>query len=538
MPECCGVVRLHKNSVLNGMERTVGVAAVVCLAVTALWLLTLSFVVHITPDTSIYLLHARTFGETLNRFELSHDSKGIMLTLMLALPVKLFGATMAAGAGTQAVAYLLAAGAIAWLMRPRLMVAMALACLWLIAAFSPLMWGGRCRPEDFGVAFAMIALAAAYRGQRLGMVMCGAMAAMGFLTKVPLALVPMGLGVAAGLLPTRHETRNVRNIVRDLAWLAAGFVVVTGIVLGWVVLMDDPVAWFRQTLQWPAEFKRAVGKAGLSLMGVGNLFALLQAGRLQWLFVGSIAGLFFGWRRGARRLVILLAVFLSLECVRVIIEGEPWHYLVSVMVAPMVIGAALSGCNRQGVVTMRGVGVVLVLLGPVLAATIPDAFLATQTRMVGQEMTPFETLADRMVPLYRKGEQIMVNGQGCQVLLYLRAPRPYPVLPLHLHAVSPAEYAAAEAHFRAHPPEWIIDSQPGWSPVPFHCIGHPDHLAYAYIPEGEPRRTKASDRLHLGDRYAPNRDAINLARRLLIRNPYRLTVDTGLHQAWHLKSAE
>ncbi|HZH49171.1 MAG TPA: hypothetical protein VFD86_05325, partial [Nitrospira sp.] len=32
-----------------------------------------SFIGHMTPDVSIYLLHARTFVETLNRFTLSWD---------------------------------------------------------------------------------------------------------------------------------------------------------------------------------------------------------------------------------------------------------------------------------------------------------------------------------------------------------------------------------------------------------------------------------------------------------------------------------
>jgi len=43
-----------------------------------------SFIVHMTPDISIYLLQARTFVETLNRFTPSWDNKGILLTFLLA----------------------------------------------------------------------------------------------------------------------------------------------------------------------------------------------------------------------------------------------------------------------------------------------------------------------------------------------------------------------------------------------------------------------------------------------------------------------
>ncbi len=515
----------------RGPLQLVAVAGTVLLVGIALWLLALSFAVHITPDASIYLLHARTFTETLNRFTLSHDSKGIMLMFLLALPVKCLGATMAAGALAQAVAYLVAAGVIIWLMRRQVGAAIALAALWMIVAFSPLMWGGRVRPEDFGIAFIMLALLGASRDSRWGIVLCGAMAAMGCFTKTSLLLSPLLVGIAGCLVGPRGRERGTRLLL-----LAVGFAAVAVVVLAWIVLLDDAGQWFRQTLQWPSEYKRAVDKAGLSRVSVGNLLALLQVGRLQWLFVGTVSGLFYGWKRGAGRLVVLLAVLLFAECLRVVVEGEPWHYAVAGMLPPMVLGAALCGLQRDGRMSMRGVGVVLILLSPVLAATLPDAAHATRLRLVEDTKAPLEVLAEFMAPHYRAGEQIMVSGQDYQVLLHLDAPRPYPVLPLHLHAVSREEREATVRHFLQRPPEWIIDSRPVTSPVPFRSVGHPDALTYAYVSIDESEWEKPRTGLSPGARYPTRRPAANLPCKLLREFPYHLVVDTGLHQAWRLST--
>jgi hypothetical protein len=519
------------GSLFPRLTRWVDVIGVTLLVAVAVWMLVLSFVLPITPDASIYLLHARTFTETLNRFALSHDSKGIMLVFLLALPVKCFGATMAAAATAQAVAYLGTAVAMIWLLRRSRGVAVALAALWLIAAFSPLMWGGRVRPEDFGIAFSMVALVAALGGRRSGLAICGALAALAFFTKGSLVLAPLGLGCMACFRRSRPKDRPARRIACDLGLLGAGAAVVVVLVVSWIVWGDDPAAWIRQTIQWPAEYKRAVGKSGLSLASVGNLFALLQAGRLQWLFVGGIAGICYGWRRGAHRLAVLLATYVACECLRVIVEGEPWHYLVAGLVPPLLMGCALGGVTSEGRMRRRGVGVALLLLAPVLWGQLPDAQQATRTRLLDPQKAPLEVLAERMAPLYVAGDPIMVNGPDYQLLLHLHAPRPYPVLPLHFYAVSPDEYALAEAHFDRQPPAWIIDSQPVNSPVSFDCIGHPDRLTYVYMASGGSNAAPFT----LGGGYPFEGDVGSIPRQLLAGHPYYLAVDTGLHQAWRLK---
>ncbi|MDP6491116.1 MAG: glycosyltransferase family 39 protein [Kiritimatiellia bacterium] len=515
----------------HALLRYLAGAGAALLAAMALWLLVLSFAVHITPDTSIYLLHARTFTETLNRFALSHDSKGIVLMFLLALPVKLLGPTMVAAASSQALAYLVTAAIIIWLWRKHMAVAISLAALWMMAAFSPLMWGGRVRPEDFGMVFTALAVFGALRDRRGGAVLCGAMAAVGFLTKTSLILSPLAIGLAGCLVGPRGRERLIRLVL-----LGAGLLVVSTLVSGWMVLLDDAGQWFRQALQWPAEYKHAVGKAGLSWARMTNLLALLQASRLQWLFVGSVAGLFFAWKRKAGRWAVVVAVWLLAECGRVVIEGEPWHYAVAGMLPPMVLGCAFFGLRQDGRVNGVGVGVLLVLLSPALVATLPDAALASRLRLVEHAKTPLETLAEYMRPHYRPGEQIMMGGVDYQLLLHLDAPRPYPVLPLHLHAVSEEERVRAEDHFRSRPPEWIVDSRPGTSPVAFQSIGHTDQLAYAYLPVEEVSGQKPRVGIKLGSRYPTRRSATDLPRRLLRDLPYHLVVDTGLHQAWHLSA--
>jgi hypothetical protein len=357
------------------------------------------------------------------------------------------------------------------------------------------------------------------------------MAALGFFTKTSLVLSPLVVGVGGCLV--RHRGRES---VTRLLLLAAGFAVVAAVVLAWIILLDDAGRAFRQTLEWPSEYKRAVGKGGLSWASVGNLFALLHAGRLQWLYVGSVAGLFYGWKRGAGRLALFLALLLLGECLRVVVEGEPWHYTVSGMVAPMVMGCAFFCYGREGRTTMCGVGVTLVLLIPMLVGALPDAARATRLRLVEHAKTPLEVLTDLVAPHYRSGEQIMVNGQDYQLLLHLDAPPPYPVLPLHMHAVSDEAREKAEHHFRRHPPEWIIDSRPVTSPVAYRCIGQPDALAYAYVPVEDSELKGPRTGLMPGARYPVRRPVTDLPSGLLREYPYYLVVDTGLHQAWRLSA--
>jgi len=102
-------VPIRTGSAAPGIPRPWSVVSAIAvgtpLAVLAALSVVNSFIGHMTPDISGYLLDTRTFVDTLNRFTLSWDSKGIMLMFLLALPVRIFGATMAAAALTQLCAH-------------------------------------------------------------------------------------------------------------------------------------------------------------------------------------------------------------------------------------------------------------------------------------------------------------------------------------------------------------------------------------------------------------------------------------------------
>ncbi len=84
--------------VRSGKDNTVYAITVAVLILLALTSVTTSFFRHFTPDNSIYLLHARTFLETLNRFTYSFDSKGIMIVWFYVPAVLLLGPTVVAAA--------------------------------------------------------------------------------------------------------------------------------------------------------------------------------------------------------------------------------------------------------------------------------------------------------------------------------------------------------------------------------------------------------------------------------------------------------
>lgn len=166
-----------------------------------------SFIGHMTPDISVYLPYARTFVETLNRFTLSWDSKGIMLMFVLALPVRVFGATMAAAALAQLCAYV---AGLYFLFR----VARSYADRWssallvLLATcviYSSYIWGGRVRPEDFAFACCAGCLYAGLRAKPRWWIAGGAMTACCLFLKITLVFAPGATLIAAAVADASNQ---------------------------------------------------------------------------------------------------------------------------------------------------------------------------------------------------------------------------------------------------------------------------------------------------------------------------------------------
>ena len=216
-----------------------------------------------TPDISVYLLDTRTFVETLNRFTLSWDSKGIMLMFFLALPVRVFGATMAAAALTQLCAHV---AGLCFLFR----VARSYADRWssallvLLATcviYSSYIWGGRVRPENFAFACCTGCLYAGLRAKPRWWIAGGAMTACCLFLKITLVFAPGATLIAAAVADASNEasalgeqqTLFLSTLARDLGWVLLGFAAVAGAALAWIVAFDDLAQCYRQTVEYPLQ---------------------------------------------------------------------------------------------------------------------------------------------------------------------------------------------------------------------------------------------------------------------------------------------
>lgn len=425
-----------------------------------------SFVKHITPDTSNYLLHARTFVHSLNGFTLSHDSKGILLTFALAPAVWAFGATMTAAAAAQLVAYGIGFVCLYFFVRSYAHVfgAWVVTLIGLCVVFSHLIWGGNARPEDFAVGYTAVALLAAWRRTPRWLAVGGGMAACCLFTKTTLVLAPGAVLIAACLCDNAapaadSDARSARSFVgsaRRLLWVGAGFALVAAVLLVWMALFDSLPQWYRQTIQWPAECSAA---SMFDFRSVRALLHLIWRSQLTGLFFIALLGLANGWLQGMRRLTVLTAVLLVAELVRVLLEGASWPYLLTVAIIPLLAGATLLGVHKNVAWNLSFVIwlVPLVCLLPLLRVTAIADSQALELRLSRHLPSPYEHLAAQMIAAgYRPGDSVFVNGNDYQLFLLLHAPPPAPVLPVHYPTVSPQERLATRQFYAQHHPEWVV----------------------------------------------------------------------------------
>ncbi|HKC96086.1 MAG TPA: glycosyltransferase family 39 protein [Nitrospira sp.] len=503
-----------------------------------------SFIGHMTPDISGYLLDARTFVETLNRFTLSWDSKGIMLMFLLALPVRVFGATMAAAALTQLCAHV---AGLYFLFR----VARSYADRWssgllvLLATcviYSSSIWGGRVRPENFAFACCAGCLYAGLRAKPKWWIAGGAMTASCLFLKISLAFAPgvtlitatIEDAISQGSPRGKQQTLFLSTLARDLGWVLLGFAAIAGAVLTWIVAFDDLGQMYRQTIEFPMENSRTYyGPRFQNISFLRTPIDLLAESRLEFLFVGCLPGLVYGWFKGFRREASLFGVLLMTECLRVAIERSAYPYLLTIMLAPMLLGVAFFGSGKKDSTTsMLGWIAPLCLLVPLLIPTAREQVSTFDLRVVKRLPAPYEYLAQQLSPRYRPGELIYVNANDQQIVLWLNAPRPFPIrYDTFVMATSQEERSRTVKQYQERPPNWIITREPQHSSVTFETWGSVDGAYHVYLPTGTSIRSGDTTRHD----PPPSRTGSSLA---VVGSPsstYTLEVDTGYLQAWHLR---
>ena len=500
-----------------------------------------SFIVHMTPSISIYLLHARTFVETLNRFTYSWENKGILLTFLLAPAVRLLGPTVQAAALVQLCAYAVAFYFLYRILRqfaPR-------SSSWLIVligicvAFSSNLWGAKARPEDFALACCAVCLYAALRAAPGWWIAGGAMIGCCALMKITLVAAPaavlLAAAVADAVKPAAPERGRAfaSTLFGDLARIAAGFAVVVGLGLAWVALFDDLGRCWLQTVVWPLHSR---GRSMLDFQLYATAARLILTCKLEFLLAGSVAGLAWGWHKGFGRAALLAGVFLAAEFLRIAAEGAQFPYLMTLTIIPMLVGASFFGCGGDGLLRRSLAWIVpLVLLAPVLPAAFLQQGRAFDLRAVQRLPSPSEYLAERMHQRYRPGETVLVTFNQHHILLLLNAPRPEPILQLHfVPGGAPEEEQRRTAkHYAEFPPDWIVTSHSAQNPVTFATLGWLDGPYYVYLRPSEAALEADAKKVSA----TPPRSGGDLTPMVPTSRLYRLEVDIGGMQAWHLMPA-
>ena len=500
-----------------------------------------SFIVHMTPDISIYLLHARTFVETLNRFTLSWVNKGILLTFLLAPAVRLFGPTVWGAALVQCCTHAVAFYFLYQILRgfaPRASSGL-IVLIGICVVFSPHLWGGKERPEDFALACAAVCLYAALRAAPGWWIAGGAMVGCCALTKITLVAAPaavlLAAAVADAVKPAAPERRRSfgRALFGNLARTAAGFIVVVGLAAVWIALFDDLGGCWLQTVAWPLHSR---GRSMLDPQLYVSVLRLIRRCRLEFLFAGCVVGLAYGWHKGYRRAAFLAGIFLLAEFLRIAAEGAQFPYLTTLMIVPLLVGASLFGCGGKGHARRSLAWMApLVLAAPVLLTAFVQEGRPFELRAVRRLPSPSEYLAERMRPLYRPGETVLVNFNEHHILLLLNAPRPEPILELHFHLERAPEEERLRTvrHYAEFPPDWILTSKFPQNPVEFKTLGWVDGAYYVYL---RPSKAALEDEAKKVN-AAPPRTGAELTPMVPTSRLYRLEVDIGCMQAWHLAPA-
>ncbi|MEE4271614.1 MAG: hypothetical protein V2I67_08070 [Thermoanaerobaculales bacterium] len=510
------------------MSRTL----VLLLAALALLCVANSFASHLTPDLAIYLLHARSFVETLNRFTVSVDSKGLLQTALLAPAVWLVGANMKAAAATQALLHLLGALGLFVVVRSYLprVEALGISLIQLTVLYSHLLWGGNARPEDFAVGYLGVVMVAFMRSTPGWSTAGGAAVAAAFLTKSTLVLGPVGVLVVSACFDPEHRELDRRRQKRErftralamLGWMFVGFAVVVAAAVVWLALFDDTSQWWFQSFVWPASFHPPTVPG---LDDLRRLLLRLIETRLVLLLIPAVAGFWLGWRNGYRRQSVLGATIVGLELVRVVLENGQWRYSLTLMVPALLIGSSLldRSLRRHETTRLPGLLIPVICLLPLLAATALAELEVVHYRLVKRLPSPSEDLAAAMREAgYRSTETIFPVSWGTPMFVLLDAPRPYRTLPRYFTFVDPEEQAATRAFYRDNPPVWVLLRREQPQPVR-RQIGGID-FAYHLVADTEgPRSRSHEQRFAAGESLSPI---------LSPEQRYQLTLDTGEYEVW------
>ncbi|MCD4654833.1 hypothetical protein K8T06_12975, partial [bacterium] len=321
------------------------------------------------------------------------------------------------------------------------------------------------------------------------------------------------------------SSQFIKNIGKNLLYLFMGFGLVTLVLLSWIVLFDSIDGFYRQCIRWPAEYR---GLCVPSVTEILSLAKLLNKAYLDILLLITFFGLLKGWLKGPRRLAILTSIFLVSELFRITFEGALWPYTLTSTVMPMLIGASLllinGNISKQP--SLLIVTIPLFCLIPMLFITASAEEQAFKYRILKQMPSPYEHLATQMRATgYQQGDSIYVESNDYQIILLLKAPRPYPILSFHYDTTSEMEKFATKQYYIKHTPLWVVkDSSPSQLPK-LRTKGGRDYAYHiVFVPENSSNLISNST----------EKNGAFLSQLLPTSVKYRKVINTGNLEAWRL----
>jgi len=120
---------------------------------------------------------------------------------------------------------------------------------------------------------------------------------------------------------------------------------------------------------------------------------------------------------------------------------------------------------------------------------------------------------------------VFVADNDVQIILLLRAPRPYPILHLHYHSVSQPEKSATRQYYKQYPPEWVVIEASGPESGKLPMKGETDYAYHVVF--------AAEDASVLPNNPAEVRGS-DLSPELPESVEYREEIDTGVLHVWRL----
>lgn len=449
--------------------------------------LLLGFLQPLASDTSVYLLHTRTLLETGNRYIDSHDNKGPLMVWLTAPAVRLLGANALAAGLIRALAALGVAALAFRLLRQSGWYsgsyAFHIAALAAALPYSAVLWGDSLRPEIYAAVLNALILLLLHRNRRLDAGFVGVLAACVIFLKSILvlpALLMMGGSLALDWV------HNKKVPWARLVSMALGTLLASGLILGWLALFDSLPEFYRQTLQWPAEYRRTVeltnfeGQTGLvprllaiyrasddpgriALYPAKVALTLLRSGIWPYILLGG--GLIWLRRIPKERLAQLALLWMVGLLFELGLEHRRWPYPAAGLLLPLLLWLALAPFGRRG--ENGRLAAIWIASGLLVAGLGWEALRTIPARLRGQPLAPYEVLANHLRPLYTPGESLLVLDNNYALHLLLPAPKPYRILPAGAAMISEAERDDMRLALEHSPPQWIAGKHPAHTGLHF-----------------------------------------------------------------------